>query len=624
MVTINTRVAKTKDLLTVFLIGSGCYVQGFSFFNLTVDNFDYPSKGFAFAFRPGVRIVRSPYIRDCSQISNYFSDEIPPLLNPLNSRGTTEDLGYELEVDTISGIFQVGDKIETTNGVEGFISRSTEIGEGIIYVRNNTGTFEANTIITTSSGASARIAFVGEEDFPNKDVGRGGGMILADRAQVDQDSIFTYILCFGATPRTQNGIGYVARNGAGINGISSLSIFARCAFYALDGGQITLNNSGTQFGDISMRARGSAPVFNPRETIVTIEANTQVSNTILENANTIIDDLITNYITANTASGGLDLQLYDSVKCKRDAGYILDGVGYDLVLGTNYWSIVNGIAYRRGVSQVVVDEQLTETAGAIEYLKDTVAELLDNSESIARTNVSFNEIIDILVNGTESANTLVSESTGNLNYDKARELILANKALIQADLITWINSNYPALVYDQATCSRDAGYILDAIAHDLNYNSNIATILNAEAYFTGSVSQLPVDQRAPTAAAIEKLGLICSSVMLGTYPGQSLASGIATVTESNRTIELTNIIKNVIKKNTLGALPARKEPNLSWVELAYVNSRNVIKENKITLQNATVGFVNSTYNFIDGNLTRRDANNLLKSLSNDYLHLIIS
>lgn len=600
------------------LLGSGCYVQGFSFFNLKVDNFDYPSKGFAFAFRPGVRIVRSPYVRDCSQISNYFSDEIPPLLNPLNSKGTTEDLGYELFVEDVVGIFTPGDKIETDNGVEGFISRSTEIGAGSLYIRNNTGLFEANTVITSSSGASARIVAVGEEDFPNKDVGRGGGMIIADRAHVDQDSIFTYVLCFGATPRTQNGIGYVAKNGAGINGISSLSIFARCAFYALDGGQITLNNSGTQFGDISMRARGSIPVFNPRETLSLIEANNDLASTLLESANTIIDDLITNYITANTSSGGLDLTLYDSVKCKRDTGYILDGVGYDLVLGTNYWAIVNGIAYRRGVSSVVVDEQLAETSGAISYLKDTVAELLDNTESIARTNLAFDEIIDILENGSESANTLVFESTGNVNFDKAREIILANKALIQTDLITWINSNYPALDYNEATCSRDAGYILDAIAHDLNYNSNIATILNAEAYFTGAVSQLPIDQRAPTAAAIEKLGQICASVILGTYPSQSLASGIATVTESNRATELADIIKNVIKKNTLGALPARKEPSLAWVDQSFVNSRNVIKENKIILQNATVGFVNSTYNFIDGNLTRRDANNLLKSLSNDF------
>jgi hypothetical protein len=275
----------------VILLGSGCYVQGFSFFNNVVDNFDYPSKGFDFAFRPGARILRSPYIRDCSQISNYFGREIPPLLNPFNSRGTIEDLGYEVTVTGVSGTWEVNDSVTANNGVTGFVSRVTEIGSGTIYIRNNSGTLVAGSTITSSSGGTATISAVGEEDFPNKEVGRGGGLILADRAVVDQDSLFPYILAFGATPRTQNGLGYVAKNGAGINGISSLSIFARCAFYALDGGQITLNNSGTQFGDISMRSKGSTPIHNPKTTAVTLVENDALADQILAGANDIIDDM---------------------------------------------------------------------------------------------------------------------------------------------------------------------------------------------------------------------------------------------------------------------------------------------------------------------------------------------
>jgi hypothetical protein len=275
----------------VILLGSGCYVQGFSFFNNIVDNFDYPSKGFAFAFRPGVRILRSPYLRDCSQISNYFGREIPPLLNPFNSRGTIEDLGYEVTVSNVTGTWEANDSVTANNGVTGFVSRVVEIGSGTIYIRNNSDDLEVGSLITSSSGGTAIIDAVGEEDFPNKEVGRGGGLILADRATVDQDSLFPYILAFGATPRTQNGLGYVAKNGAGINGISSLSIFSRCAFYALNGGQITLNNSGTQFGDISMRAKGSTPVQNPRTTDATLVENDSLADEILADASNIIDDM---------------------------------------------------------------------------------------------------------------------------------------------------------------------------------------------------------------------------------------------------------------------------------------------------------------------------------------------
>ena len=595
-----------------FLLGSGCYVQGFSFFNLKVDNFDYPSRGFAFAFRPGARIIRSPYVRDCSQISNYFAREIPPLLNPTNSKGTIDDLGFEVLVENALGAFEVGDKVEADNGVTGYISRIAELAAGSIYIRNSIGQLQANTQIVTSSGGTATIIAIGEEDFPNKEVGRGGGMVLADRAVVDQDSIFPYILCFGATPRTQNGLGYVARNGAGINGISSLSIFARCAFYALDGGQITLNNSGTQFGDISMRAKGSNSVFNPRETTAEIVANTVLADTLIDNANTIIDDLW-QYLTVDQGFAS-----YNSEKCKRDVGYILDGVGYDVALGTNYWSIVNGIAYRRADSTVVVTDQLVETSGAIEYLKSSVADLLSNSASVVRSNASFDEIIDILNNGTAAANTLTFSSTGNVNFDKARKLLLANKTLIQNEIISWINTNYPGLVYNETICRRDTGFITDAIAHDLNYNTNIASILNAEAYFTGAVSQLPLDQREPTAAAINRIGTICSSIVLGTYAGQDLADGIATQDEAIRCLELSGIISDVIVKNSLGALPKRKEPALDWTDIAFVNSREIISENITNLQKSTISFVNSEYDFLDESLTRRDANNLLTAISNDF------
>ncbi len=601
---------ETKNCI---LLGSGCYVQGFSFFNLKVDNFDNPTGGFAFAFRPGATITRSPYVRDSSQISNYFERQIPPLLNPLNSRNTIDDLGFELTVSSVTGTFEVGDAIETSDDVNGFVSRVDEIGSGTIYVRNNTGDFAAATTITSSSGGSATITTVGEEDFPNKEVGRGGGMILADRAVVDTDSIFPYILCFGATPRTQNGIGYVAKNGAGINGISSLSIFARCSFYALDGGQITLNNSGTQFGDISMRAKGVTSIFNPSETSATLVANSTLADTIIDGANTVIDDLW-DHLT-NT----LGYEGYDSIKCKRDTGYILDGVGNDLVLGTNYWAVTNGNSYRRATSTVVIDDQLTETSGAISFLKSSVKDLLQNSANETRTDASFDEIIDILENGLGNADALTFTNTGVENHARAKDLLVANKSLIQTDLIAWINTNYPDLTYDQSKCTRDTGYIIDALSHDLNYDTNIATILNAEAYFVGtSIDTLPADQIIPTAAAYEQLGTICSSIMLGTYTGQDDASGIASQVEADRCVELTSVIENTIKYQSLKYLPGPIDPDLSWVDANYVNGKEVINANKADLQRKTVGFVNAEYDFIDETLTRRDSLNFLRSITNDF------
>lgn len=603
------------------LLGSGCYAQGFSFINQRVDNFDNPTKGFAYSFRPGATILRSPYVRDSSQISNYRSEFIGAPLRPINSEGTLEDLGRRFNLTNDTGIFEPEDEvIGQTTGSFGIVSRSIDLEEkGYIYIRNIDGEFQVGEDIKSLSGGEGTITEIGPEDFPNPLVGRGGGMFLADRAILNQNTIFPYLLGFGATPRSPNGIGYVAKNGAGINGISSLSIFVRCAFFSLNGGQLTLNNSGTQFGDISMRSKGRTPVVNPYTTSVPLvfsdQSNgTNLGNKILDNSDEIIDDLW-EYLTED-----LGYQGYDSVKCARDVGYILEGVSNDLTLNTNYWSVVNGIAYRRGSSSVVVDEQLTETSSAISFLKTRVLELVQDSESITRLSNSFDEIIDILVNDIDEADSLFFTDTGVANHATGRNQLQNNREFIVDELINWIDENYPSLTYDEALCRRDSGFIIDALSHDINYTGNAATIINAEAYFTGSSSNLPQDQKEPTALAIERLGEICASIVLGTYSGQNNSAGPASIDESARCLELSEIIKTVIIKDTLAALPPRIDPNKSWVEQVYMFGEKMITRETKKLKSLVLSYVNSEFKFIDENFTRRDSGNWLRSLGFDFLN----
>ena len=81
------------------LVGSGCYAQGFSYQNFQVDNFDFPEGGFAIAYRPGAKLLRSPYLRDSTQLSNFLRQDVEPPLNPYNSKGTLADLGREFTLE---------------------------------------------------------------------------------------------------------------------------------------------------------------------------------------------------------------------------------------------------------------------------------------------------------------------------------------------------------------------------------------------------------------------------------------------------------------------------------------------------------------------------------------------
>lgn len=258
-----------ENYRNMFLMNSGSYVQGFTFRNMEIDNFNDPTGGFAIAFNPGATMIRSAYVKDSGQVSNFTRRAISSSLDP-------EPEGFD---------FGDPDYIE-------------------------------------------------ESDFqhPNPLVGPGGGCILADRAVLNPASIFPSILSFAFTPRSNNGIGYVSKNGAFVNGISSISIFQQCSFYALNGGQLTLNNSGTQFGDISMRASGFTWIIRPetKEADGNLIISQDVKDILDDERESIIDNA-----WASTSANNPDINDPETEnQFRNDFGNLLDALGFDFQGGT--------------------------------------------------------------------------------------------------------------------------------------------------------------------------------------------------------------------------------------------------------------------------------------------------
>ena len=500
------------------LVGSGCYVQGFSYMNFEVDNFDQPEGGFAIAYRPGALMRRSPYIRDSSQLSNFNREDVEAPLNPFNSKGTILDLGQEFYLEaghSAQNLFEIDDEVTFSSGATGYLSYVDDIAANRqIYVRNLKGNVEPGDILYAQRGGTGTVQSIGIDYFPNRLVGRGGGCLLADRAVLDTDSLYTYVLCFGFTPRTQNGTGYVAKNGAGVNGIGSLSIFTRQAFFALDGGQMTLNNSGSQFGDISMRARGNTVIIKPAEANDNILiANTDFADAIAENKTEIIDYMI-HYLTSNTTTGydgtnpGLGYQGYNADKCFRDTGLIVDSTSYDIATNGNYWGRLNGITYRSPISYVVVNEQMTETVGSIEHLKDDMEFIFvsANSEINTRVDQSVSETLNILQNGEEAANPIIFADTGEWEQTAARELVQDNRSFIIDEFVSWIDNNEDFYAYDSAKCERDVQqYILPAVKYDMLLDTNYNSFTTGLAYYVNTSRTVLENQRNETVASFKRL-----------------------------------------------------------------------------------------------------------------------
>ena len=143
---------------------------------------------------------------------------------------------------------------------------------------------------------------------------------------------------------------------------------------------------------------------------------------------TFLQQDVVSYLNANYFT-------FDGDKCSRDTGFILDAVKRDIATGSNYHSVYTGLAYRSGTlgAQVVITEQLNETIGAVNYIRDEIAVGLTGAE-LTRSNAAFNEITDILANGLGSADpyNFGTNSASAATLD-ARTILQLNRTFMIAE-----------------------------------------------------------------------------------------------------------------------------------------------------------------------------------------------
>jgi len=304
---------------------------------------------------------------------------------------------------------------------------------------------------------------------------------------------------------------------------------------------------------------------------------------------------------------------YDSAKCERDIGYIVDAASYDLALGTNYNAVYNGIAYTRANSNYLQAYQNIQTVGAITFAKGEANTALAGSvPAQTASDAAFDEVLDILQNGTTSvadpgdgvadALTFPAATTTSTDEENAKDQLQANRDFLKAEVIAYIAANYPDLTYDSVKCARDVGYIVDALCYDIMYGGNSASVRVAESYFVGAASQLGAGQATATAAAYDYLATIVGYVItentswtpLNSTETQDVTGTAATATEATTADGLVQIIEDVITAGDLTGLPSVTNPVVSGETLA--SSFTALQTAKSTIQSDTTTYITNTYN----------------------------
>ena len=304
---------------------------------------------------------------------------------------------------------------------------------------------------------------------------------------------------------------------------------------------------------------------------------------------------------------------YDEALCRRDSGYIIDGVYYDAALGTNYNAVTCGNAYRRGTasSQLVINNELPQTTGAIEYLKlNSEILLASDATAVSRADTSYDEILSIINGGTPSTITFTNPTGGSAFQNAAKDQLGSNKAFIQAETVAWIQSQingnvvpFNGFTYNSTTCARDVGYIVDALRYDLLYGGNSGIRDCATAYFTQGGATLIPGETSQSVAAFQYMSIVAQQVIqkiavtpsAGNAVAQSITGSAASGTEASRLNTLITIITDVITAGNLTGLPAKTNPSISWATAGIISAVGTLASGKTALIDDTITYVDTQF-----------------------------
>ena len=323
---------------------------------------------------------------------------------------------------------------------------------------------------------------------------------------------------------------------------------------------------------------------------------------------------------------------YNKIKCARDTSLIINAIAMDMWFNSTSDSTFAGIQYWTQDSYTGnISAEITATIAAINHLKDIVLSDVSPGNQVA-VNSLFTKITDILTNGTSGiTDQIVYDGPASTNPTIVSDYttLQANRTSIQQTVSDWVNSNYSGLGFNQDTCKRDIGYILDSVCFDLLHGGNVQSIKSGVYYYGYSdTSTLATSKEIPaTTSAYNFIKSIIPNIITGkqllkTYQtavtqdiSWPVGSSYEVTTLQNNIDVITNILRNgpeVAGDKT----PINLEVNTS---VKVTNAYNILRANIEFIKAEVIAFLDETMNRFDYNrqLCYRDAGIILENIAYD-------
>ena len=288
-------------------------------------------------------------------------------------------------------------------------------------------------------------------------------------------------------------------------------------------------------------------------------------------------------------------------KCERDVGYIVDALVFDLTYGGN---LATQIAARSYYSLGVFVEPAAEKAPALAVqlrIKDIIDNIVTgNTGGWTKTTVLVQDVsgtpgsadagafcqdriqsvYDTINTGTEPTTIEPATSWVATALVTAKTAIQELRTTIRSDTVAYIKKTYPTLNFDETLCSRDVGYIIDALSYDLMFGSNFLSIQNGLAYQRGleSTNIVLTEQFQAQLTTIDFVGLKVSEI----------ATSGAVVFADLLWSYIIGIITNL-------SLPVNTGTNTPTTNVDMINGANILRLNADFMAAEATAYINQTY-----------------------------
>jgi hypothetical protein len=312
---------------------------------------------------------------------------------------------------------------------------------------------------------------------------------------------------------------------------------------------------------------------------------------------------------------------YNKDICFRDVGLIIDGLGYDILFGTNYHQRKAGLSYRQANAEVVINDQRSITIRAIELAHVTARNLLIvNPTAQSKIDDSSANIVEILDRGSVAAPPLSFTLPPGVdsNIVNAYSLISINLEYVKSEVVGWIADQVAgptapfdgSFTYNESRFTRDLEYILEALMYDIIYGGNSQTRDAGLNFYNGVGDLIELQIEAGTeeeiAAAIDYAKYVVKQVIQDLDPDNiysvlTRTSGAAAGTdEVDRVEELMSDVSNIIA-NGVSVVPdlVLPDPTDYSYSSSLLTARQTLITNKENIQDTVVEFVDRNGNLYE-------------------------